>query len=245
MRCGTLGAMSAPVVGVTIDFLPARGWSKYTVYDRYVHALRAAGALPIILPPEPAEIPRQLDLVDGVVLPGGDDLDPSLWGEEPVGGLIPSDPRRTAHELALVAACLDHDVPLFGVCLGLQALNVARGGSIVQALPPGPVTHHDAALDCGLRHDAELVAGTRLAAAMDRPDGGVISINSFHRQAPGRVGDGLIVCARARDGVIEALEHPERRFAVGVQWHPDVDHATDEGSAALWRSFVAACARKA
>ena len=157
-----------PVVGLSPDFLPARGWSKYTVYDRYLRALRRAGALPVVLEPEPTEIAAQLELVDGLVLPGGDDLHPSLWGEAPDARFEPSDPRRTAYELALVRAALDADVPLLGICLGLQTLNVALGGSVVQDLPPGPVRHQDPDGDLALRHELELAAGSRLAAAPSR-----------------------------------------------------------------------------
>lgn len=229
---------SRPVVGLGPDFLPARGWTKYTVYDRYFRALRRAGALPVLLEPEPAEIPEQLALVDGVLLPGGDDLDPALWGEPVAARFDPSDPRRSAYELALVRACLDRDVPFLGICLGLQTLNVALGGSVVQDLPREPVLHQDPEGDLALRHELELAAGSRLAAALGRPGGGTVSVNSYHHQAPGRPGEGLVVTGRASDGVVEALEHPGRRFCLGVQWHPDAD----ERDLAIFEAFVAACA---
>jgi putative glutamine amidotransferase len=228
-------------VGVTPDFLPARRRTKYTVYDRYLRALRAGGALPVVLEPEPTEVAEQLELVDGLLLPGGDDLDPSLWGEPVSGRYEPSDPRRTAYELALVEGALDRDLPLLGICLGLQTINVALGGSVVQDLPPGGVRHQDRGLGLELRHDVLVEAGSLLARALGRPEGGAVSVNSYHHQAPARPGRGLRVGARATDGVIEGLESAERTFCLGVQWHPDADHERDPGSASLFASFVAAC----
>lgn len=231
-----------PVVGVTPDFLRARAWTKYTVYDRYVEALRAAGALPVLLAPDVADVEDQLRLVGGVLLPGGDDLDPALWGETPAASHVASDGRRTSYELALARRCLTDDVPFLGICLGMQLLNVACGGTLVQELPPGPVRHHDPALDLALRHDVVLEPDTVLARAVGRPAGGRLSVNSFHRQAPRVLGRHLVACARADDAVIEAIEHADRRFCVGVQWHPDVDAAEDEAARALLGAFVGACA---
>jgi len=231
-----------PVVGLTPDFLPARGFTKYTVYDRYVAAVRAAGALPVMLAPNAADLDSQLALVQGVVLTGGDDLDPALWGEAPLPTNVPSDPRRTTYELALVRRCLADDVPLLGVCLGLQLLVVACGGTLVQEIAPGPVRHRDDALDLGLRHEVTVTPGSLLARALERPEGGRLDVSSYHRQAPGRLGAGLRASAVADDGVVEAAEHEEARFCLGVQWHPDLDADRDPASAALFRSFVAACA---
>ena len=228
---------SRPVVGLSPDFLPARRWTKYTVYDRYATALRQAGALPIVLEPDASSIPEQLALVDGLLLPGGDDLDPALWGEASLDCLEPSDPRRSAYELGLARAAIAADRPLLGICLGLQTLNVACGGSVVQDLPPSAVRHLDREADLALRHDLELTPGSRLAEAFGRPEGGTISVNSFHHQAPGRIGEGLVVAGRAPDGVVEALEHATARFCLGVQWHPDAD----ERDAVLFRAFVRAC----
>ena len=230
-----------PLVGLSPDLLPARGWTKYTVYDRYLRSLREAGALAVLLEPEPSEIPDQLDLVDGLLLPGGDDLDPALWSAEVEGCYEPSHPRRSAYELALVRACLERDVPLLGICLGLQTLNVALGGSLIQDLPQELVRHQDRGADLTLRHPIELEPGSLIARAFGRPEGGEVFVNSFHHQAPGRVAEGLRVTARAPDGVIEALEHPGRRHVLGVQWHPDAD----EASFGIFRGFVAACAESA
>lgn len=227
-----------PLVGVAPDFLPARKWTKYTVYDRYLRALREAGALPVVLEPEASEIVDQLGLVDGVVLPGGDDLDPALWGEEPAERFDPSDPRRTSYELALSAACVAGDVPFLGVCLGMQTLNVALGGSVIQDLDQDRVRHQDLSGDLDLRHEIDIEGGSLLARCLGLEGGARVEVNSYHHQAPGRVGEGLTVSARAADGVIEALEHEGMRFGLGVQWHPDAD----PGSAPIFRAFVEACA---
>ena len=225
------------MIGVAPDFLPARRWTKYTVYDRYLRALREAGALPVILEPEISQIPEQLALVQGIVLPGGDDLDPELWGEEAGDRFEPSDPRRTSYELALSAACVEEDLPFLGICLGMQTLNVALGGSVIQDLDQATVRHQDLAGDLDLRHDVAIEAGSLLARCLGREEGGSFSVNSYHHQAPGRLGEGLAVSARAPDSVIEALEHPGLRFGLGVQWHPDAD----PGSAPIFSAFVEAC----
>ena len=226
-----------PLIGVTPDFLRARRWTKYTVYDRYLGAIREGGGLAVVLEPEISAIEDQLERIDGIVLPGGDDLDPALWGEAPVEGHEPTDPRRTSYELELIRACVGADLPFFGICLGMQALNVALGGSVIQEIEQDLVKHQDPARDLELRHDISIEAGSLLARCLARPEGGLFSVNSYHHQAPGRLGEGLAVSARARDGVIEALEMPDRRFCLGVQWHPDFD----PGSAPIFAAFVEAC----
>lgn len=235
-----------PVVGVTCDFLPARdGEFKLTVYARYARALKDAGALAVFLPPEGDSVDEQLALVDGVLLPGGDDLDPALWGGERTPAYTPSDPRRTEYEMSLTLLAIEQDMPLLGVCLGAQLLNVACGGSLRADLPVGSVVHLDDAKHLGLRHEVDVMKGSLLAKAMGMPDGGRAAVNSSHRNAPDGLGDHLRASAFADDGIIEAIEHRDRSFVLGVQWHAEADAASDPRSAHLFRFFVEACARRA
>jgi gamma-glutamyl-gamma-aminobutyrate hydrolase PuuD len=235
-----------PLVGVTCDLLRVRDAFKFTTYDRYVNALRAAGARVVMLPPVAEEAASHVELVSGVVLVGGDDIDPALWGGAVDPALvIPSAPQRTAYELALVRRAAEQDLPVLGVCLGLQTLNVARGGSLRTGLAQAPVRHPKRApgdLSC---HHVDVEAGSLLARALELQPGGRVDVNSSHRWAVDRVGEGLHASAVAEDGVIEALEDPAQRFCLGVQWHPEVGADGDDVSRRLFAAFVRACAGRA
>jgi putative glutamine amidotransferase len=234
-----------PLVGITCDFLEVLpGEVKYTVYARYVRALREAGAWCVLLPPEPSEAAHHLDLVDGILLPGGKDLDPALWGGVAGPVFEPSDERRTEYELALTLASLERDAPFLGICLGAQLLNVACGGSLRSDISSGSVVHADEARGLALRHEVDVMKGSVLARAMGLPDGGRVSVNSSHRNAPDGLGGHLRASAMTADGLIEGVEHRDRDFCVGVQWHPEADALTDASSRHLFRSFTEACARR-
>lgn len=230
-----------PLVGVTCDFLPVRDETKFTSYARYVDALRGAGALAILLPPSVPDVAAHLELVDGVVFTGGDDLDPALWGGTPGAGHLASDPRRTEYEMALALAAMDGERPVLGICLGAQLLNVASGGSLRCDLPAVGVKHLDESLGTRLRHDVDVMKGSLLARSVGLPDGGRLSVNSVHKNAPDGLGEKLRASALSVDGVIEAVEHRDLAFCLGVQWHPEADVATEPASRHLFASFVEAC----
>ena len=233
-----------PLIGVTCDILPVRSDAKFTAYARYVTALREAGALVVLLPAESVEVESHLQLVDGLVFTGGDDLDPALWGGEPGVTYLPSDPRRTEYELALVLGALERDQPMLGICLGCQLLNVACGGSLRSDLPVGDVRHMDETLGLQLRHDVDVMKGSLLAGAVGMSDGGRLSVNTSHNNAPDGLGGPLRASALSLDGMVEAVEHREQTFCLGVQWHPEADVATDAPSRHLFASFVEACGRR-
>lgn len=232
-----------PLVGITCDFLPVReGEVKLTLYQRYAQAVHDAGALVVLLPPEASQAQEHASLVDGVLLPGGDDLDPALWGGSPGEGFVASDPRRTEYEMELALSVIERDMPLLGICLGAQLVNVALGGSLRSALAP---SHLDAERLLGLRHDVDVMKGSLLARALGMPEGGTLSVNSAHRNAPDGLGGPLRASAFSSDGIIEAVEHRDRSFVLGVQWHAEHGAASDSASAHLFRAFVEACARRA
>lgn len=198
----------------------------------YAAALRAAGGAVAWLEPDSLNAdPRQaLARVDALVLSGGVDVDPRHYGEAemaPAG--VDVDPARDALELPLIRAALDADLPILGICRGIQMLNVAAGGSLHQdlaliGLDPGVHQQRKAGRgEWDTAHVIVIAAGSRLAALLGsgRPD-----VNSFHHQAVNQVASRFIVTARAPDGVIEALEDPARTFVLGVQWHPErmVEH---------------------
>jgi putative glutamine amidotransferase len=171
----------------------------------YVDAVRAAGleAVPI----SPAES-RGLDGLGGLVLTGGGDVDPSLYGAETQALTQHIFRERDELERSLIAEAERKDLPILGICRGLQLLNVARGGTLHQH-----VDGHK-----GLEHSVRTEPGSRIAILASAED---YTVNSRHHQAVDRIGAGLKVTARAPDGIVEAMEDPERRFLVAVQWHPE------------------------
>jgi putative glutamine amidotransferase len=215
--------------------------------DDYLSALREAGADELILEygrHDPAEI---VSRVKGVILLGGADVDPRLYGEEPHPTYSEAGSDRDAYEIALARAAVAADRPLLAICRGLQVLNVALGGTLVQDIP----SQVPDAIDHGRRapgtprderaHGVTIEPASQLARLLaDRLDpGGRCLVNSRHHQAIGRVAEGLVVTAQAADGVIEAAERPASRFCVGVQWHPENFWRSGEFQA-LFAHFVAA-----
>lgn len=209
-----------PVIGVNLDFEiePApRSMLRETYYD----AVWRAGGLPLLIPPiaDDEAIAAALDRVDGLVLTGGDDLDPGLWGESahPACKLLAK--RRHDFDLRLSRAALERRKPLLAICCGMQTINVVRGGSLIQDIPslvPGAGVHKKQ--DAAPEHDVLIEPGTRLREIVGAER---VLANTFHHQSCGRIGAGLRVSARAPDGIIEAWEDPAQPFLVGVQWHPE------------------------
>ena len=211
-----------PVIGITTYAESAR-WG---VWDApvaltplsYVNAVTHAGGRPLLVPPSEDGIEETLDALDGILFSGGSDLDPSTYGADPHPATSGVRPERDRAELALMEAALARDMPILAVCRGVEVLNVARGGDLVQHVPdvignerhrhtPGVFADHDVDLDGGSR--LQRVLGDRAP------------VKSHHHQGIGRVGDGLREVAWADDGIVEGLEDPSRRFALGVLWHPE------------------------
>ena len=211
----------------------------------YLRALEMAGAVPMVMPPLPEEaIGPLLDRLDGICLSGGPDLDPETYGARPHPELGPTEPDLDRFELAMARKADAREMPILAICRGTQALNVARGGSLIQHLPEASpeFAHRQANPGNETSHPIDVEPGSRLAAALggddvEVPD--VLDINSFHHQAIERLGEGLKITARAPDGIIEAIEDPDRPFLIGVQWHAEtLVHRPYE--AALFRNFVEA-----
>jgi len=210
-----------PVVGITLGDGDAPG--MHAMREDYVRSVEQARAVPLVLPPvRPEDASLVLDRVDGLVLSGGVDVDPALYGCEPHPKLGRVNRRRDDFELALVREALRRDLPTLGICRGQQVLNVARGGTLVQDIPSqwtGAMGHDARGRRWRRAHDVNVLPGTRLRAILGRDSE---QVNSFHHQAVADVGDGLVVSARCPDdGMIEGLEVPGARFVVAVQWHPE------------------------
>ena len=214
----------------------------------YEEAVRRAGGDVRILDYETDRPSSVVSEVDGILLPGGDDVQPSLYGESVHPAFEAAEPGRDAYEIELARRAADANVPLFAICRGIQVLNVARGGTLVQDIPsqlPAAVEHAVRDTPHTIAHDVWVSEGTLLHALLrDRIDGDACPVNSRHHQAVQTLGSGLLVSATAPDGVIEAVEDPSRRFCLGVQWHPENFYRTGEFRA-LFEAFVEAARGKA
>jgi putative glutamine amidotransferase len=211
-----------------------------------VQAVLHAGGVPILIPPladKPALEVIQ-DQLDGLLLAGGADVDPAHYGENPLPECHSPEPERDAMELSVARWALDNDLPIFGVCRGMQLLNVACGGTLYQHLPsecPDALNHEQLGQARNhIAHDISVQADSLLAGILGNLRPGV---NSFHHQAVRQVGRGFRVTASAEDGIIEAIEMPEASsFVLAVQYHPEELEATDMGSHRLFLAFVQAAA---
>ena len=235
-----------PVIGLTADVEtppPARPTAKprahYSLRENYCAAIVAAGGLPIILPHEPDLAAALVARLDGLVVTGGAfDVDPAIFGAESRHPSITTKDRRTAFELAATRTALDHDLPLLGICGGQQLLNVALGGTLIQHIPDAvpEALAHEQPNDRGEPGHAVTVAPDSLLRRIcGRTE---LTVNSAHHQAVERVGPGVQINARAPDGVIEGIEAPDRRFCLGVQWHPE--YHVDQTDPLLFEALVAA-----
>ncbi|MDB5290624.1 MAG: peptidase [Phycisphaerales bacterium] len=229
--------MARPVIGITVDTSDKP--DQYESPIAYATSVEKAGGLPLLLPYQTdlALIPQIVDILNGVLFSGGNDLDPALYGETYHPKAVPIDPARQRFELALMAEVERRRTPALGICLGSQLMNVYRGGSLAQFLPETPrdpaIEHRkiDGVLP---RHSIHLDPGTVAVQAIGKSD---IDANSSHKQAVKRVGKGLRVIGTSPDGVIEGIEDPSLPLFLGVQWHPERLH--DEADhLALFRLLV-------
>ncbi|GAA4080649.1 gamma-glutamyl-gamma-aminobutyrate hydrolase family protein [Actinomadura miaoliensis] len=235
---GTANETSRPVIGITgyVEDASFGVWNMRSalVPYAYVRQVAEAGGQPVLLPPvgAPASL---VDRLDGLVVAGGGDIDPALYGAEPHPEVSGVRDFRDGSELALVHAALDRDLPFLGICRGLQVLNVALGGTLVQHLPDvvGGRTDHSPAPGVYGHFPVRVEPGSRTAEALGGDT--TPTVAHYHHQSIDRLGTGLRAVAWADDGVVEAAELPGRAFALGVQWHPEVGD-----DPALFLSFVAA-----
>jgi putative glutamine amidotransferase len=229
--------MTKPLIGIGSDVQSPPGKRERAfAYLTYVDALRRAGAIPVLIPPQPENAAQLIGELDGLLLAGGDDCDPAVYGENRHPSVEPMDPRRQANEVSLAKYAREAGIPTLGICLGVQMMNVAAGGTLVQDIDSEMETEieHASQPEDRARHDVIVEQGTKLAGILTRDE---INVNSSHHQAIRRVGDGLRVTAHAPDGIIEGLEDPRHPFYVGVQWHPE-DMSGEPSATSIFGAFV-------
>ena len=230
-----------PIVGITA----AHCSEELKTFPRhyYVESIRNAGGIPLILPPVRTreEATDVLELISGLVLTGGGDISPVYLRENPRRGVGECFPERDVSELLLTQLALQQDLPLLGICRGIQVLAVAAGGGIYQDIPsqcPSAMLHSQTAPRQYPWHDVDIVEESVLSHLLDKTK---ISVNSLHHQAVLDIPPGFIQCAFASDGIIEGIEKPGAKFCLGVQWHPESMMETEAHSKVLFRGFIEAC----
>ena len=220
----------APFVVVTATTELIRGVPRVRVNEAYTDALASAGLLPVVLPPmDPSLASAALNDVAGLVLTGGEDMDPRLFGEQPHPAAGEPHAARDAYELALARTAASLRIPTLAICRGAQIMNVALGGSLIQDLPsqqPSAIDHNPAGKRAERVHRVDIDASSMLARAVCST---LIFTNSSHHQSVHRIGDNLRVTATTEDGVVEGIESTDPAWwMVGVQWHPEELTATAE-----------------
>ena len=231
--------MTKPIIGIGSDVLQQKGErDRAFAFTTYTEALRRAGAIAVVIPPQPENAPAIVDGLDGILLAGGDDCDPTAYGEQRHPSVEPMDARRQNNDIALARAARERGIPTLGICLGVQVMNVAAGGTLIQDIDSELRTDIEHASEPSDRHrHAVLVEkNTKLADIVGDQE---LDVNSSHHQAIRHIGRGLRVTALAPDGIVEGLEDPSQPFYLGVQWHPE-DMVEENSAEKLFGAFVEA-----
>lgn len=226
-----------PLIGITTASQYLTG--NFYLPGVYVNAVRSAGGLPILLPlGEPEEGAAILERIDGLIFSGGGDIDPSAYKGSPHLTIYNLNPERDRFEIALSKLALSTDIPVLGICRGLEVLVVATGGSLVTHLPDefGDVVVHRAQQTLPSEHLVQIASESRLASFMGTTEATVVS---WHHQAISTVPQGWRVAAHAPDGVIEALEHERHPWAIALQWHPELS-IKDSRQQRIFQAFIKA-----
>jgi len=214
--------MTRPLIGITTDYNDKR--TAYASGFGYAASVEKAGGLPVLLPyrADLSLIPQYVDRLAGILFSGGDDMNPQAYGEDWHPQTEKIDPLRERFERALIAEVERRRLPVLGICLGSQLMNIHRGGAMHQFLPEidreNAIEHRNLNREWGGRHEVSLVADSIVARTLGKTR---ITVNTSHKQAIRAPGKGLRVIATAPDGVIEGIEDPTFPLFVGVQWHPE------------------------
>jgi putative glutamine amidotransferase len=216
------------------------------MYEEYGRAVLKAGGAPVILPvaQDPETFNVLFERMDGLILSGGPDLNPKFYGDQPVHEMGDVDEDLDLMEIEAAKKALEKNIPVLGICRGLQVLNVSRGGTLFQDIPTqvkDAIGHNQKADKGTLTHSIRIEKGTLLHRIIRK---GEIWVNGKHHQAVRRLSPDFIISARAPDGIVEAIEHPSKPFVLGVQWHPEGTWKNDAHSMRLFRAFVQEASRQ-
>ena len=227
-----------PVIGV----IPLWDDQKESIWmlPGYLDGISEAGGLPIILPlsADEQELRQLFELCDGVLLTGGHDVSPELYHEEPLTGLVECCRERDEMEGIILKMALEDDVPVLGICRGIQFINAALGGTLYQDLPlqhPSDVDHRQKAPYDIPAHEVKIVKDSPLYKCLSIVR---LPVNSCHHQAIRELSPELEAMACSPDGLVEAVHMPRRKFVWAVQWHPEFSYKTDENSRKILKAFV-------
>ena len=226
-----------PLVGVKPEFM---------VGQNYIDSVVNSGGAPVLLPPvsKQSYCRKILSTIDGLIISGGDDMDPALYGEEPHPQLGLVDVQKGEFEFLLTKMALKSGLPILGICGGIQMLNVASGGTLYQDIPSqtnSTINHSQKLTRPVPYHYVDIKKGTKLYSIMKTEK---LRVNSTHHQAIKDLAKGFIVSARSADGIIEAIEMPGKRFVIGVQWHPESLAVSHNVFCRIFNFFIRECAQK-
>lgn len=232
-----------PVIGLCSSYERETGSEKIFLMENYLDSIRHFGGIPVVIPATAGEVEQSmlLDLCDGLVLTGGNDLDPALYGEAILNDTVEPAPERDVGEYRLCDLALARGMPILGICRGIQVLNVYFGGTLYQDLPAqtdSRTEHRMAEPYHRTCHDCIVTKDTPLWELLGET---TIFVNSHHHQAVKDLAPGLEVMGKSSDGIVEALRKPDERFLWAVQWHPERIWDIEASSAKLFQAFLEAC----
>lgn len=232
-----------PVIGLCSSYEKDEENDRIFLNKAYLDAIRFFGGMPLVIPAEAGEAEQAflLGQCDGLVFTGGNDVTPSLYGEQVHNATVVIAPERDAGEPRLCRMAMERDLPILGICRGIQILNVCFGGTLYQDLPDQYATDVKHSMEKPYHrtcHDCILLPGSPLHRLLGVD---TIPVNSHHHQAVKDVAPGFMVMGRCSDGIVEAMWRPDARFFWAVQWHPERIWDMEESSAKLFQAFIAAC----
>ena len=229
-----------PIIGISIDTGVNKSYSKFPWYAlriNYINSIISANGVPLMLPSKPELANHYFNLIDGILLTGGDfDIDPKLYGEKKAKSVNHLDKPRTNFEIKMTKLALKKNKPVLGICGGQQLLNVALNGSLIQHIEKTPIKHEQIQPRNKPSHKVQINLKSKLYKIVKKKE---FRVNSAHHQAIKKIGKNLTVNAIAEDGIIEGIESNNHKFFLGIQWHPEFFISNYDKK--IFKAFIKAC----